>query len=70
MSKTTKSGGKAWASVWIILSLAIIVGTVMLVMEFCTDRKPSNGFKKTNAGTEQTEQLSEEEERTLTGGEE
>lgn len=35
-----------------IATLAILFGVTMLVMQFCTPYKPSNGFKKAETATQ------------------
>lgn len=56
----------------IFATLAVIAGTVLLILEFCTAYKPSNGFKKVEPETEQTEQLPDDKggEQLPAGGEE
>ncbi len=59
---TAKSGKAKRKSGWacflgIVATLAVIAGTVLLILEFCTAYKPSNGFKKVVPDTEQTETL-------------
>lgn len=69
---TAKSGKAKRKSGWacflgIVATLAVIAGTVLLILEFCTAYKPSNGFKKVVPDTEQTEQLPDDKSN---GGEE
>ncbi len=69
-SKGKRSSGWAWFFGG-IGTLAVIAGTVLLILEFCTSYKPSNGFKKVVPDSEQTELLPEDKGEELpAGGEE
>lgn len=69
-SKGKRSSGWAWFFGG-IGTLAVIAATVLLILEFCTSYKPSNGFKKVLPDSEQTEPLPEDKGEELpAGGEE
>lgn len=73
-AKTAKAKRKAVFAciLGVLATLAVIAGTVLLILEFCTAYKPSNGFKKAVPETEQTETLPDDKggEKLPAGGEE
>lgn len=60
MSRRTNSR-KALIVYSVIVSIIVAALIILAVLQFATPYKPSNGFKRAVEGTEQTEQLPDEE---------